>query len=352
MAPKRPTLRAVAKAAGCSVTAASKVLNNAKGTANIGEKARTRILAVAEKLGYNVSYHAQALQTGRANTVGLVLGMGKVNDYWAPFFRGVDQATHARGSDLLIIGPTREEREFTRGITMLQQGRIDALIVPSNIYHPHIESLSDPKLRIVAMGHVASERIPSVITDLRPGIRQAVDHLAELGHRKILWVPHPPYRQRYPQPELDRDHVLHETAELHGIEIDELPIDDINLAGDLQSTIDHCRLFFADYLRHHQPPSAIIAYNERVALGIYSALMENGYRIPSDVSVIGYDDLHAQSATPSMTTISLNLHEHGHRAAELALDLVDRGETGSGDQRIWVSSELIVRRSTGPASSG
>ena len=163
------TLKEIARQAGCSITVVSKVLNGARGSAGAGVETRTRILLLAHELGYSPNFHARALQEGRSRTIGLVCRLHDrshfENDFWGQLIQGVERGVRAGRHDLLVIGPTEESNELLRGVEHLRQRRIDALVVPADIYR-HELSAVDPHLPIVIAGDATGFLFPNVQVDL------------------------------------------------------------------------------------------------------------------------------------------------------------------------------------------
>jgi len=351
---KGVTLKSIAARAGCSITLVSKTLNNAKGSAGAGPEAQQRILRIARQLGYRANYHARALQTGRTHTLGFVSrlesGRHHGNHYWGQLIQGVECGTRAANHDLLIIGPAGGRSEIERGIECLREKRIDALIVPTAMYGDTLSQLEAVEAPIVFVADPLPDSHPGVGVELRPGIRQAFEHLTALGHRRAIWSP---VRARGAITDDARHSLVKAAARDAGVTLRTVPVDLDGVAdpASVESFVEACRQQFAEYLRWHTPCSAALAYSERVAMGLYAALADVGLRVPGDVSVVSFDDIYAHATMPPMTVVSIRLDAVGEKAAELALEMA----LGSKPLKAYrghverVSAELVVRRSTGPA---
>lgn len=348
------TLRQIAQQAGCAVSAVSTVLNGARGTTGVSAEVQQRIRQCAEELGYEANYHARALRAGRASTIGLLLGPG--NDaavhtrFFAPIMAGVEAGVRQAGSDLLIVGPSAGESELDRGLRYCRQGRVDALVVPGLMYQGQWERIAQAVVPIAVALANAPPGHPVVRISEKPGVGEALRHLADLGHREVLWlnltvngVDHSP----------DRSSAVRDLARGAGMTCRTVAAsvaspDDLL---DLPGWVDTARARVAADLRTRRPPTAVLAYNELCALGVYAALADAGLRVPGDVSVIGFDDITASVALPPMTVVSLRLRDVGLTAAALALELAsDPGarQRLTGSESL-VPTRLVVRDSTGPA---
>jgi DNA-binding LacI/PurR family transcriptional regulator len=350
------TLKDIAERAGCSITVVSKTLNNAKGSAGASQKVQERILRIAGQLGYRANYHARALQTGKTGTLGLVSslqpGRHHHNYYWNQLIQGIDYRTRAAGHDLLIIGPTGAMNEVQRGIECLHQKRIDALIVPTAMYAyelPRLEAVDGP---LVFVADPLPRTHAGVTMDLRPGVQQACKHLADLGHRKVLWCP---LHSRGTITDDERHTEMKNAAKDASLSLRLFPLDFDAIAdkASIEPFVEDCRKQFAQYFRSHSPCPAVVCYSERVAMGLYAALAGMGLRVPQDVSVVSFDDIYAHATMPSMTVVSMSLDKIGEKAAELAMEMVSSGRPlKSYAGRIErVPTSLVIRQSTGAFKS-
>jgi len=347
------TLRRIAERAGCSVSVVSTVLNGARGNTGVSAALRERIERCATELGYEANYHARVLRAGRTATIGLVYRPGEgsaLHDrFFAPLLSGVEQRVRDAGSDLLVVGPSREESELERGLRYHRQGRVEALVVPGPIYAPQmdwLETLDAPIALALAAGPT---RHAFVRIEERSGIAEAVRHLRDLAHREVVWL-----GVGTDGVECDprRAAMLCEEAHAVGLvvrpAIAELPADS---QSEIATWIDAGEQATRRLLAAGPPPTAVVAYNELVAVGVCAALAARGLRVPANVSVVGFDDITACVAWPPMTVVSLCLREVGAAAAELALAMAE----GPGAYRrlreapVDVPTRLVVRRSTAPA---
>ena len=348
------TLKQIAERAGCSVTAVSKTLNGARGTAAVSEETQKRVWAIAREMGYTPNYMARALQSGRTNCIGLISHIENEADhgghYWSRIFMGVQAHLRDANQDLVVVGSDHAQDELHRGIGHLLQRRVDALIVPVTMYQPWLPELEAIDAPIVYTDSLLVSRHPGVTSDMVPGLRQALSHLAELGHRHIVWVP---LTLHGAVDDLPRSEALMAESRALGLEVTTWPVatDKLSEPGAMAEAIESAREQIAARLAGGMPGTAMVIYSERAALGADAALQGAGLSIPGDVSVISFDDFYAEFAVPPMTVVTGNLTQVGARSAALALALAE-GTLTPEDAAGRVerpASELIVRKSTGPA---
>ena len=346
--PGRVTLRQIADRAGCSVPAASTVLNRARGTITVCPVLRTRIVRIARELGYRANYHAAALRLGRASTLGLLIGPPADYSFFGAFIAGVNQVALEHDCNLLIVAGATPAQAVARGSEYLQSGRIDALVALVSPVGDALHALDDVHAPIVLYGRRFSSPHPRVQVDLQPGMTAAVEHLAHLGHRALLWV-HPVCNGR--RSDNDRIGFVRAACARRRMRLVELAVPvAAHDHGSADAYLAAAAACLRGWLATHRPPSAIMAYNERLAAGLSLALWEHGCRIPRDVSIVGVDDFCARMTQPPMTVVGIELQTAGYRAGELALTLAMNVRAGARwrTRTVRVPARLIVRASTAP----
>lgn len=348
---RRVTLEQIAEKAGCSVTVVSKTLNNSKSSAVVSEGMRRRVAQIAREMGYVPNYYAQALKKGKLRTIGLVCRLGGdghfETEYWTRLIQGVERAARSTQNDLLLVGAYGTSSEFECGIDYLRQRRVDALIVPMPMYRREIMCLEDPSEFPVVL--VAADRtpgFPAIGVDITQAITQTVLHLRSLGHCSLLYVD----TMRHGEPcDRSRLHALSRVAADNELRFETLSLSEDETSG-CRSTDEFVAAFerqFAAYLAFGHIPTAIVAYNERIAMAIYNVLSRAGLRIPEDVSVVGFEAVFAHLMCPPMTAIRAGLSEMGERAMEVALELIDRtSPPDAQDVYVQISTDLCIRKST------
>ena len=325
---KRPTMGDVAAHIGVSRPLVSLVLRNAPGPS---AETRERVLRAAAELGYHPDTAARILRRVRSRHLGVLFTMR--HPYDVALVDSIYPAAERLGYDIALgaIGPSRDER---KAVEELLGYRIEALILIGPYLAPTRLAALAEQLPIVEIGRRMNVTgVDSVRTADDRGVRQAVDYLVGLGHRAIVHVdggtmPGANERRRGYRTAM-RSHGLHQ-------EIHVLPGDYTEESG-----ADAAR----QLVRNGQLPTAVIAGNDRCAIGLLGTLSRLGVNIPADISIIGYDD--SQPASLSYIDLS-SVRQEAPRMAELAVGAIaERLDGGRAtDRDIVLSPTLVVRGTT------
>jgi LacI family transcriptional regulator len=333
------TIRDVARVADVHVSTVSRALDPAKQRL-IAEATRERILQVVEELGYRPHRGASGLRRGETRTIGVVVpDLG--NPLYAPFLRGVARALDDTGFMPLVTDSEDDHDRFVRILRHLQERRVEAVITTAartgdlELLRELVEAGTDV---VLAVRTLSDSGLPSVPHDDVRGGSLAVDHLLELGHRRIAQVQGPmdvePFRARTQG--CDRRLA---SAGLEVVARAE-PATSPTVIGGERHTLE---LLAACGDR---PPTALFVQNDLLALGALSALRSRGLRCPEDVSVVSYNDAFFAAYTqPALTTVRLPAYEIGFAAGRLAVRHVEGSDGGDTPS---VAAELVVRASAGP----
>jgi LacI family transcriptional regulator len=343
------TQQEIANIVGISRTTVSFVLNGRAREMKVSPETVRRVLETANLHGYRANYHARALTAGQCFTLGMSLDSQDMlgNRFWGPVAAGISEAARLEGYDLLLLVSSHEESALQRGIRFLDEKRLDALIALGWAPTCKLES-AERSLVAIQIG-AGKSSYPTVDMDPAPGIEAAVRHLADLGHRKVLWIGREVAGKAYLP---DRLAAFRRSVRKKGILRDELALEAVPPpAPQLAEQIALYRHELTRHLRLASGVTAIVCYNDTMALALYSVLADRGLRVPADVSVIGFDDMHAAQAVPAMTTISHVLHEMGVKAVELALARTAARDAARTDHPglVRIPARLVVRESTAEA---
>ncbi|WP_136519348.1 MULTISPECIES: LacI family DNA-binding transcriptional regulator [Cellulomonas] len=323
------TLHDVAREAGVSAATASRALTG--GTVSAGTRASVR--AAAERLGYRPNRAARGLITGRAGALGLV-----VPDLTNPFFADVAKgvAARARAADLpVFVADADEEAGLeVEAVRSLARSTDGLLLCSPRAADAQLLDVADARATVLLHRRVPG--LASVVADLADGTRQAVEHLRALGHRRIAYVPGSPGSWAGEQ----RDVGLAAATADGGVEVVRFPPVAPTVAGGVQAA----DLVLAD------GATAVLAYNDLVAVGLLGRATARGVRVPEDLSVVGHDDTVATMAHPSLTTVAVPQRRAGAAAVDLLLRLVAAARTPGAplpeDAEVTLTTHLVVRAST------
>ncbi|MEY9889379.1 DNA-binding LacI/PurR family transcriptional regulator [Catenulispora sp. MAP5-51] len=336
--PGRPTMRSVAEHAGVSHQTVSRVVN---GDPTVTDAVRERVAAAMTELGYRPSAGGRAMARGRTEVVGMVIphdpGFAFANDHLIRMMTGAEQELAARGYGMLLStretskDPASAYRRFDR------RRLVDGLIVEGGggtAALPHLVELGYP---VVVIGYTEDD-LPMVHPDDEGGAYAVTQHLLALGHRRIGVVNGPPESRLAMDARMRGVHRAFRDARIE-------PGPNLIVHGDF--TFESGYAAAQHLMGPPDPPTAIFAFNDAMALGVLRRLRENGRNVPGDVSVAGFDDTSAAvlGETP-LTSVALQSVDLGRRAAQILLDLLD-GNTTHNDETI-MAGRLMVRASTAP----
>lgn len=337
-----PTLRDVAERASVHPSTASRALNT-RTRDMVNPVTVKRVRAAAEALGYQPNSLARGLKMNRTLTVGMVIP-DLTNPLFPPIVRGIED--RFRASDYtLFLANTDQDPDRERSIIEVMQARhVDGLILATaRREHPILEELQRTGMPIVLVNRTADMPVVSSVTaDDHSGVGQALRHLVSLGHRRIAHVAGSPTTSTG----VERARAYRFWVESEGLDYDEdlvataVWFTEADGAEACQELLDRG----ADF-------TAILAANDLVALGCYEVLRAAGLEVPSDVSVIGYNDISFTHAfCPPLTSVRVPLYEIGQKAAELIFENID--DEGAVSTSVRLTPSLVTRASTAAIGDG
>jgi LacI family transcriptional regulator len=304
------TVHEVARIAGVSAATVSRFLN---GTAKVSDEKRRAIESVIDKLNYRPNVLAQNLKTGSSRTIG-VLTQSLMSGYFADAMAGIDDALKGSGyAPLIVSGHWHAEEEAER-IELLIARRVDGLVILSGkLTDAHILKLAQ-RVPIVAFGRtLEGPQAYGFSLDNYRGACEAVEHLVLQGHRQIAFI-------AGPADHLDAQARLagyRDTLKKHKIK----PSAQLIVEGDFSESGG--LLAVERLLESGQRFSAIFAANDLTAYGARLALYRRGIRVPEDISVIGFDDLHSSMyTTPPLTTVRQPLFDVGRCLGQAIVKMI------------------------------
>lgn len=338
MAHQRVTSLDVAKRAGVSRTTVSFVLNSVK-AANISEETRQRVLSAVEELGYAPDAAAQALASGRTQTIGMVF---RSNPYITAdlahmqIIEGLMAVARRSGVRLLIDSVTQAETADTY-VQLTRTKRIDGLILSDpRVDDVALRDLVSDGFPIVLLGRLPDVKACSIEFDNRGGARAAAEHLLAQGHSRIGFIGYSPLAFTGVA---ERLHGYQEALAAAGLAFDETLVryGDCSPGSGFAATMS--------LLAAPNAPTALFVTSDVLAFGALAAIHARGLAIPGDVAVVGFDDNPlAQFATPPLTTMRVSFEDMGRRAGKMLLDRIfDNVEPG---REVLLAAELIIRASS------
>lgn len=335
------TLKNVAEAAGVSPATASIVLNG-RAEGRVSEAVANRVIATAKELNYRPNLTARSLRTQESKTIGLISDQIATTPFAGQMLAGAQDVAWRNGWLLLLVN-TDDDKKFEDSATKaLIQRNVDGFIYAS-MFHREVsipKTISDQQVVLLDCFEKSGEH-DSVVPAEYKGARAAVEHLVSKGHKKIAHI----YDagNNFAAPERLRAY----TDVLNENKIAVLNEYIVKIKGS--DTADGYKVT-KQLLDLKDTPTAIFAYNDRMAFGAYEAIQEQGLIVGKDISVIGFDNQphFADALRPGLTTVQLPHYAMGAWAAQRLLDQLQNSESNNSI-RHQIDCALVIRDSVGPA---
>ncbi|WP_238011697.1 LacI family DNA-binding transcriptional regulator [Dactylosporangium sp. AC04546] len=336
--PRRATITDVANLAQVSPAAVSKVLRNAYG---VSPAMQERVRAAMAELGYRPHAAARGMR-GQTYTIGVLIPDLR-NPFFPELIEGIGE--HLDGTDYqTVLGPGGSTPETqSRTTDALVDRRVDGLVmIAPALPRTRLEQIARTVPVVVIGRHGKSAEYDGVVDDDLMGAGLVVDHLADLGHRRIAHIEHRDTTRGIPttMPQTVRAEGYRQAMERRGLaaEIDIVP-STYSEAGGYSAALE--------LLARPVRPTAVFAGADVAAIGVLNAVHEAGLRIPEDLSVAGYDNTTVAAMGPiSLTSVDQDGHLMGANAARLLLERIERKRDRS--VLLSFSPTLVPRRSTAP----
>jgi LacI family transcriptional regulator len=332
------TANDVARLAGVSRATVSYVINN--GPRPVAEETRARVLEAIRKLGYQPNAVARNLRLQRTSTLGLIVP-DTHNPYFSEVARGIEACAFDRGYSVILCHSSSKLSRELQYVDLLHAQRVAGVIwVPGTADFLPYKKLKEYNIKTVVIDRLVPDEVaPVVMADNARGGYLATGHLISMGHQRIGYIGRPV-------------ELSHSRGRFEGyrtaLQENGLPLDE-KLVVQGGFILEDGRRAVRELLALANPPTAVFAYNDIMAIGALRALYEAGLRVPTDFSVVGFDDI-AQAAytCPALTTIYLPKTEMGERGARLLISLIEKQKTPE-NLLSPLKVDLIVRESSGPA---
>lgn len=329
-----PTIRDVADAAGVSIATVSRVLS--KSGYPVNAETRERILREAKRLGYSVNKAARSLRTDRSFIIGVILE--NFGSFFAPtIIRGLQDVLHRSGYFCVVVNISWESYSQTKVVQDLLGHSVDGFIFVET-WHPIAESegmlSGKPYTFVHRLFHESHQH--SVIPDELYNATIAVNHLIQMGHKRIGYIGGP---SSFWSSDV-RLTAFYDALKAAGLQADE------NIIRMGNWYVPSGYKAAQEILAAGTLPTAIVAANDQMAFGAIRAIQDRGLRVPEDIAIVGYDDDEfAKVSNPTITTVRLPLFEMGQVAATHLLQQL-KGQSPSVEE-LQVKSSLVVRQSCG-----
>jgi LacI family transcriptional regulator len=333
---QRVTIREIADLAGVSIATVSRVVN---GRGEVSDETRETVQRVVREHGYRANHNARGLSAGRTGLIGMTIPVVQPT-YFSSILSGAAEALDQEDRRIVLCPTQHDPQREVSILERLMHGTTDGalMMLPEEsdadlrtlLNHGYPFVVLDPLRRV-------DERIPAVSAAHSSGATQAVEHLLELGHRRIAAITGPKdglaseERLRGYQAALAAAGIMPDPA----LELEA----NFEIAGGFEA-MEHL-------LDLPHPPTAVFAFNDNLAIGAMQAARARGLALPGDLSVVGFDDaIEAAIVTPALTTVRQPLEELGRIAVSLIVRLIDGRRFDA--LHVELATKLVIRDSTAP----
>ncbi len=331
------TLKDIANRVGKSVTTVSRALHDFD---DVSPETKAEVRLVAEEMGYIPNIHAQRLQKQRTDTIGFIMptfGPRFSDPFFSEFLAGIGNQAAKLGFDLLVSTRPPGTMELQAYEKNVRSPRVDGfIIVRTRQQDQRIKFLSQMQIPFVAFGRMLDhDDYAYVDEDGEYGMELITCHLADLGHKRIAYLDAPA--------EFMFGHYRRQGF-LAGLKDNNLEMDErLMVTGDLTQRAGY--QLGTDLLTSEDPPTAIVASNDLMALGVISAAQQLGMEVGNEIAITGFDNIPlAEHCHPPLTTVHQPIYQIGEMVCEMLIKQI-RGETLDQDQ-ILLQPSLMIRQSS------
>jgi LacI family transcriptional regulator len=339
---KRATLKDVAQAAGVHISTVSRALNPETRDL-LTQSVVERIADIAERMGYRTNSLAASLRTRRSMAVGVLIP-DITNPVFPPILLGVEDALREHGYIAILANTGNDLHQMKTIVSGLMARQIDGLIFAGLLRNDKAvdECLARGIAAVAVNRRDESHRIPAVVTDDERGVHLAVEHLSQLGHRRIGYIAGP---QEF-STGLSRRRGFENAMAALGLAY---APEDIVVVGAYSRPEGQAAA--ARLLARGGGLTAIAVGNDLLALGCYDALRAAGLECPKDISITGFNDMpFIDLVAPPLTTVRISHHQMGAEAARLLVRNMETNTSAAID--IVLKPELVVRGSSAAPAKG
>lgn len=337
------TIKDIAKRTGVAHSTVSRALH---GSPLISDETTERVQQTAREMGYHASAAARSLKTNQTRAIGVVVR--NIDDpFFGEILQGIEDIAQEGGYSL-FISSSRNEAERERSIVQaMREHRVDGIIICSTSFSTsQSRRLQDYDVPIVVVNNQAAEDYRYAIShNDEDGSRQVTRHLINLGHRRIAYLGNSAAGRT------NQDRLAGFQLEM---EANELPVRQEYIHHIPGSDPDHGLKGLGNFLDLTDRPTALVCFNDMLAIGVLKGLQTAGIRVPEDCSVTGFDNIVFSAFTnPALTTFDQPKHYIGAEAARLVLDMLKPDTEGNPPDPLirTLNGRLLVRESTAPPAT-
>ena len=337
---KKVTIKDIARMANVSHTTVSRALNN---KSRIRNETKEKILSIAKELHYQPNFIARSLVMKRTKTLGLIITT-IANPFYTELALGIEATARGLGYNIILCFTHSDLSIEKQYVDMLRSKGVDGIIFTSaHMEDPNIIELAEESFPIILVNRrtyhpIVKEKVDYVGVDNILGGFLAVEHLIKLGHKRIGVI------GGSSESSVGFERLEGGKRALKIYNVEERP--DFFLEGDFLKGSGYQGGI--RFLKMANPPTAIFAANDYMALGVYEAIVEKGLRVPEEMALIGFNDIEfTLTKGIELTTIGQKKYEMGAVAVQTLVEKIEGGEVMPLTREIILKPELIIRKTCG-----
>lgn len=326
----------VARAANVSIATVSRTIN---GVSTVNPDIAARVWGVINQLGYFPNTQARALVSGRSRIFGLIVSE-ITNPFFPELIQGFEDVAVEHGYEILVSSTNHDPKRMSHCIRRMLERKVEGVAVMTfGIEEPLLSQMAMRRVPLVFVDVAPMQPGTSVLkVDYHHGIHQGVQHLAALGHKDIAFISGP---QRLHSAK-SRQFAFTASMKECGIP----PNPNWIVKGD--HTMEGGIAAMQELLAQRKLPTAVLCSNDMTAIGVLHRLYRAGLRVPDDLSVIGFDNIHIAAVTiPPLTTVEMSRLDLARAAVTALREQVESADRSTNRSEFRISTNLIVRESTG-----
>ena len=332
-------IREIARRAKVSTATVSRAINRVP---TVDPQLAKRVWKVVDELGYYPNTQARALVSGRSRLFGLI-----VSEITNPFFPEIVQTFENQAVEnnyeILITSTVHDPKRMESSVRRMIERRVDGVaILTFGMEDTLIEHLRFRKVPLVFVD--VGPDVPGIANirvNYQNGIRQAIQHLAALRHTRIAFITGPLHLKSA----LARRDAFKLSMTEIGLSPELIVVGDHRMEGGMRALVELTSL--------SDRPTAVLCSNDMTAIGVMREAYDHNIRIPDDLSVVGFDDIHmAEFTTPPLTTVQMSQHELAKIAFRALLTEVECEAAAHQHHKYELNTSLVLRRSTALAPAG
>jgi LacI family transcriptional regulator len=336
--PERMDIRTIARAANVSIATVSRTINHIP---TVNPKIAKRVWEVIDELDYFPNTQARALVSGRSKIFGLIVSE-ITNPFFPELIQGFEDIAVEHGYEILVSSTNHDPRRMSHCIRRMLERKVEGVaIMTFGIEEPLLDQLAKRNVPLVFID-IGPKRpgISLLKVDYHHGIRQGVQHLAALGHRNIAFISGPATLHSA------QSRLTAFSTSLKECGIAPNPAWIVEGNHTMEGGVAAMERLLAANAK--KMPTAVMCSNDMTAIGVLHKLYREGLRVPDDLSVIGFDDIHIAEVTiPPLTTVQMSRFELARAAVAALRAHVENADDPAPKRDYKIQTDLIVRESTG-----